>query len=410
MNLPPRKPAKTFIRNGQIVNDAPEHERIRANNIPFPGIGHSLNGPPVPNRFDAMLNQVRNFDRGNLKEVPVYYVNRSTDVLPIRSHGYVMVGNPGKGRKSGAVFYGVGGDPKRGGVDIDPSFVKKVNARHGLMRTHAFSDDVRSTIHELRGKQYSTKEEFHEDYSKLRSSKGGQPEQINKEIKRLHTLVSKEKMEMWPKQPNGWQDPHPNTAEEDIRTFENYHRSNPLTGQRKFFGHKLGWKNISLKKVENVRSIDLLEARQQFLLQQRYLDEMHGRIGTGVPEPGIVPLANEQERRRLSRATPTFQRLPPHRSDTVANCNAGAASLLQQAMNNHPNAQRLPQEEIPRPQNANFAGLGVDHRMRIWNPLSISPDARPKPRQQLHLVLRLRQPQAPQAPQKNFPGKGYSLK
>jgi hypothetical protein len=286
--------------------------------------------------------------------VPVFFVNRATGVLPSRSHGYVMVGDPGRGRNSGAVFYGVGGDPKRGGVDVDKSFQKKVESRSWFK--HKYSSEIRSTISGMRGTSYSTKEEFHEAYRDARNARGGaSSSQIDKEVSRLHRLVPKNKMEMWPKPPNGPLEAHPNTAEADVRAFENYRPTR-------------GFNPVALRPVPNVRSIDLLEQRQQFSLHQRYLDEQHGRVGDGLPHPRLRPPEQREGQRlrsaNLAASTPTFQRLPPLRSETVANCNAGAASLLQSAMDRFPNEQQRGQV-----QNASILGLGYQHRMRMWDPV-----------------------------------------
>jgi hypothetical protein len=301
----------------------------------------------------GLLNDIRN-PPAPLRPVPVFFVNRATGTLPIRSHGYVMAGDPGRGRNSGAVFYGVGGDPKRGGVDVDKSFQKKVESRSWFK--HKFSSDIRSTVSGMRGASYSTKEEFHEAYRDARGTRGAaSSSQIDKEVSRLHRLVPKDKMEMWPKPPNGPRDAHPNTAEADVRAFENFRPTR-------------GFNRVALQPVPNVRSIDLLEQRQQFSLQQRYLDEQHGRVGDGLPHAELRPPQQREGQRlrsaNLAASTPTFQRLPPLRSATVANCNAGAASLLQSAMDRFPNV-----EERGRVQNASIFGLGYGHRMRMWDPV-----------------------------------------
>ena len=65
-------------------------------------------------RLQSVHNEILGFDHGSLKKIPVYYANLATrghyvalalGVMGIRQHGYVMAGQPGKGRKSGAVLY-----------------------------------------------------------------------------------------------------------------------------------------------------------------------------------------------------------------------------------------------------------------------------------------------------------------
>jgi len=413
-----------FIRNGFIDDNASPAERQRARNQRFPGPGHSLLPPPPP-LSPNLLNDIRHSSPAQLRPVPVYFVNRSTGGLGIRSHGYVMAGDPGRGRNSGAVFYGVGGDPKRGGVDIDKDFVSEVKAKKFFSFKHKFSSDIRSTVKGMRGQTFPTKEEFHEAYRDARTARNPSvsSKQVDKEVSELHKLAPKTKMEMWPKQPNGYQSDRPNTAEEDVRAFE---------APRRF----LSPSNVSLRRINNVRSIDLLEARQQFLLQQRYLDERHGRVGDGIPHSELRPsnpISRSEQRKQsihLAASTPTFQRVPPLRSDTVANCNAGAATLLQSALDRFPNVQQRGQA-----QNANIFGLGYQHRMRLWDPTrNPQPQQQHQPQQQqrpmrinfsingqlasqeqasalLGSVLNRQQSGSNhQAPSKRFPGKGHSLK
>ncbi|CAD7723063.1 Effector protein hopW1-1 [Xanthomonas hydrangeae] len=64
--------------------------------------------------YNTVLHEMQLRAPDTLSPVPVYYVNRNTRGYLIPTHGYVVAGYPNRGRKSGAILYGVGGDPKRG--------------------------------------------------------------------------------------------------------------------------------------------------------------------------------------------------------------------------------------------------------------------------------------------------------
>jgi hypothetical protein len=66
----------------------------------------------------------------------VYFVNRdeTVDELPNfvspRIHGYAVIGEPGRGNKSGASYFGVSGNAKLASVQIDKTFMNAVNRRN----------------------------------------------------------------------------------------------------------------------------------------------------------------------------------------------------------------------------------------------------------------------------------------
>lgn len=330
----------------------------------------------------SVQNEIHEFDHGSLKKVPVYFANKAIGghyatlalgAAGIRVHGYVIAGQPGKGRKSGAILYKVGEDPKRGEVDINSCFIGKARLSSG---ENKFNGHVLSALDELRGTSYSSKEEFHRAYREVRTRQESDIQKIDEEFKKLSILTPKSKMEMWLKQANGYdcekEREKPNKSEQDIRAFEEYNPKNKI-------------QILSLKPVPNVRSTDLLEVKREFLLQRLYIDDRHGRRGTGM-QPDVleydpddnrthpanlpIPQASAEERQRLASLTPTYKLVYPFPDETFANCNAGNASLLQRAMNRYPNEQ-----ERGQPKKANFAGFGVGHRMKMWEPLPSSKDS-----------------------------------
>lgn len=329
-------------------------------------------------RLKSVHDEILGFDHGSLKKIPVYYANLATrghyvslalGGMGIRQHGYVMAGQPGKGRKSGAILYKAVGDPKRAGVDVNFQLIRKVWLSSWFNKSNKH---VLSALHELRGKSYSSMEEFHRAYREVRTKQESDIRKIDKEFKKLSVLTPSSKMEMWPKPATGYKSETPNNSEKDIRAFEKYNPKKKI-------------QLLALKPVPNVRSIDLLEVNREFLLQRLYIDDRHGRRGTGMqhdvpeydsddnsthPANVTIPQASAEERQRLASSMPTFKMVYPFRDETFANCNAAAASLLQRAMDRYPNEQ-----ERGRPKKANFAGLGVGHRMKMWEPLPSSKNS-----------------------------------
>lgn len=318
------------------------------------GPAHS---PPLPGgrekgAFSAVLDELRRKGGSQLEEVPVYFANRDNAMFVVPAHGYVVAGNPGKGRSSGAVLYGMGGDPNRGHVDVDRDLMN-TTAKFKLSK---LGPEVRNAVALLRGNSYASKEDF---YNAYRAARGAHvdPTLLVKEAKTLYRLLPKSTLEMWPKTANGFKSPQPNTGEEDLRAFEG---SSKLVHSRPY-----------LKKQSNVKNTDLIEARRQFLLQQLYLDEKLGRVGTGIPVSGVEPTADEADRKKLVAAVPNFKMLPPHQTDKEANCNAGAATLLQRAMDLHAGQD----EQAGTPKAASRFAAGTSHRMSAWDPLRLNKDA-----------------------------------
>jgi len=126
------------------------------------------------------------------------------------------------------------------------------------------------------------------------------------------------------------------------------------------------WQKSLAKKISDVDSLDLLEARQQFTLHQLYQDEVLGRNGTGVPLQNPEVNVDFPRRNLLLASTPRFQRLPPHKTDKVGNCNTGASSLLQRAVDRYSDKNNLPPKKVAA---ASFFGIGSTHRLAIWDPL-----------------------------------------
>lgn len=312
--------------------------------------------PPGAERavYSNVLDELQSTGNSALRKVPVYYVNWNNKGYVLPTHGYVVAGDPDKGRRSGAVLYGVGGDPKRGPVLLDEHTLKRLNAKVRGTREYKLPEHVRTAVNSLSGESFASREDFCSAYSYARGE-AGDPATIHEEMSSIYRLLSMSTMELWPKRTDDYRAARPASSERDIRAFEN---------PPKDFRYQM-----TLKKISGVNSIDLLEAKQQFNLHQLYQDELLGRIGTGVPSELFPPVADAGRRSSLAAATPRFQRLPPHASDKVGNCNTGAASLLQRAMDKYgaPNA--------PRATSASVFGLGSGHRIAIWDPLKPRGDA-----------------------------------
>ncbi|KAB0517001.1 type III effector, partial [Xanthomonas cissicola] len=97
-------------------------------------------------------------------------------------------------------------------------------------------------------------------------------------------------------------------------------------------------------------------------------DELLGRNGTGVPLRNPEVKVDVARRNRVLAATPRFQRLPPHKTDKVGNCNTGASSLLQRAVDRYADKNNLPSKKVSA---ASFFGIGSTHRLAIWDPLGM---------------------------------------
>lgn len=315
----------------------------------FPGL------PPGKEReaFSAVLEEMQSHGIESLRKVPVHYVNRNTRGYAIPTHGYVVAGDPGKGRKSGAVLYGVGGDPLRGPVVLDESAMKRLLSKMGQAGDQRYPEHVRQVLAQLAGERFASREDFYTAY-RLARGETVDPADIHKEVTSIYRLLPMHTMELWPKKSGDFRVEKPPAPERDLRAFEN---------PPKAFGRKAYFKEIT-----GAGSLDLMHARQQFLLHQLYQDELMGRDGSGVPSGEQPPIADTDRRHALSASTPRFQRLPPHASDKVGNCNTGAASLLQRAMDSHNDAagRSTPSQASA----ASIFGLGSAHRISLWDPLN----------------------------------------
>lgn len=312
--------------------------------------------------YSTVLAEMQARNGRSLRPVPVYYVNWNTSGYVLPTHGFVAAGNPGMGRRSGAVLYSVGGDPKRGPVTLDGHTLKRLNARARGTGAYKLPDYVRTAIARLGSAHYASREDF---YNAYRQARGANVDQhiIHAEMSSVYRLLSKRTMELWPRTSGDYTVAKASASERDIRAFEN-----PPKG----FGH-----SVTLKQISGVRSIDLLEAKRQFLLHQLYQDERLGRNGTGVPQEAFPPTADADGQQSLVASTPRFQRLPPWRvGDKVGNCNAGAASLLQRAIDQYDGPETKGGQRATA---ASVFGLGAGHRIALWDPLKPRDNVREGP-------------------------------
>ncbi|MEW5289258.1 HopW family type III effector protein [Erwinia papayae] len=302
--------------------------------------------------FDTVLHELKSTGAEALSKVPVYYVNRNTRGYLIPTHGYVVAGHPNQGRKSGAVLYGVGGDPKRGPVNINDKLLAKLIGSADSKAPFRLAAPVRKVISQLAGKSFATREDFYNAYRSARGE-GVDPQELHNEISSVYRHLPMTMMEMWPKKAGDYRVAKPPAPERDLRAFENFPKD---------IGRK-----VTLKKIADVDSLDLMEARQQFTLHQLYQDELMGRDGTAIPSEHLKPKADEEKRQQLQDATPKFQRLPPHKTDKVGNCNTGASSLLQRAVDIYTEKNQLPAKKVSA---ASSFGIGSGHRLSLWDPLT----------------------------------------
>jgi hypothetical protein len=77
-----------------------------------------------------------------------------------RSHGFAIIGDPGKGARSGAVYYGVSGDGKRGGVQVDTAFIR--GSKKGFAQK--FGGQAQAAVERLLGQAYPSREAFGRAY------------------------------------------------------------------------------------------------------------------------------------------------------------------------------------------------------------------------------------------------------
>ncbi|WP_235857278.1 type III effector [Xanthomonas cissicola] len=221
----------------------------------YPGKIPSLPEGKEREAYNTVLHEMQLRAPDRLSPVPVYYVNRNTRGYLIPTHGYVVAGNPNRGRKSGAILYGVGGDPKRGAVVLDEKLLGHLIGKDYSKNPHKLSAEVRAALLALAGTSFATREEFYEAYSLARGGEAG-PLALHDEITAIYRLLPLSTMEMWPKKAGDYRVERPPAPERDLRAFEHL----PKDFRRK----------VRLKKISDVDSVDLLEARQQFTLHQLY--------------------------------------------------------------------------------------------------------------------------------------------
>ncbi|KLD78537.1 type III effector protein [Xanthomonas hyacinthi] len=212
--------------------------------------------------FDTVLHALKFSGAEALRRVPVHYVNRNTRGYVLPTHGYVVAGDPNRGRKSGAILYGVGGDPKRGPVILDDKLLRHLIGKAGRKDARNFSEPVKAALSALAGQSFATREDFHNAYCRVRGD-AGDPLTLHGEISSIYRLLPLSTMEMWPKKADDYRVARPAAAERDLRAFENLPKA---------IGRK-----VSLKKISDVDSIDLMGVKQQFTLHQLYQDELLGQ-------------------------------------------------------------------------------------------------------------------------------------
>jgi hypothetical protein len=368
---------------------------------------------------DAPVNEF------GLRRVPTWLL--SVDMVGVegwatRTHGFVVVGHPGKGARSGASYYSISSDEKRGGAFLDARFVEKLNERLAddkyafhervseaakelggkrYLSKEALHDQVREAIRQLAGNSYLSREDFCSAYVQVRNQHDpGVPlENLVAEFKELAKLVPEERMELWIREPNGPKAPKPNLAERDLRTFEQLAEDEharedfaKLSEEEKLSGNTIKLKTVNLRRVVAADPLALLEAKRQNLLQRLYVDELHRRDGSGwgnssepesvfraLPEHTGVKISPflkmkwqqnlelvspgpslEERKAAAAKLTPLYQRFPPMLGNT-GNCNSGAAELLRNA--------GLRKEDIRSPGEYNW---GLHHSYQSWQPVKAS--------------------------------------
>jgi hypothetical protein len=309
-----------------------------------------------------------------LRRTPVHFVNRDETMNELPNfisaiHGYAVIGDPGKGSKSGASYFGVSGDAKRAGVRIDKGFIKEVNARN-VRGQHKYDAAVRRTVQALAGTGFPTREAFQLAYrqARLAAEPGLDDAIISHEMKRLSFIVPQSSWEVWPLEPNGPQAERPNYPEEDVRHFEK------LTGRYRRAGKGRAadpsgdagappvrkFDSVSLRKLPDVDALALIEAKREWLLHRSFVDEKLGRDEGAEIDPATV---SGEQSAAAKRYVSTYQRTPPFVSPATANCNASTKALLLQAQ---ANAHLLP---------ASASAVGFSHRARVWTPVPVPAPA-----------------------------------
>jgi hypothetical protein len=252
-------------------------------------------------------------------------------------------------------------------VQVDTAFIR--GSKKGFAQK--FGGQAQAAVERLLGQAYPSREAFGRAYVDAR--KDADPsvgrETLLRELKELSFLVPKEKWELWPLEPNGHAEKNPNLHERDLRTFEEMGKSESLSAEEisralelaAASGDAAHFNKISLRPMLDADAISLIEAKRQQVLARLYVDETHGRDGSGLPPDKLEKEpAKPSDQQSVATRAPTYQRFPPFESDLVGNCNTGAATLLSQSATS--NASE------PRP--ASNVAFGYGHRSRVWQPVT----------------------------------------
>lgn len=374
--------------------------------ILIPNTVKSELSPAQKNVIDEVTKAV------TLKKVPVYYANIKRH-LPVKSHGYLVAGNLGLREKSGAKVYDIIGDPMRAKVDVNQSFIKKA-AKQNLPK------EAKNALKQLKGSSFKTLEAFHQAYATHRIKSGEVSEnQISQESRAICRGLLKSNMEVWLRPQSslfsdqGISAHHlsqvikkksdisteiKNTlksmADHQPKTYFNeteFHRdyatqrkaladtsiSEKQIGQELSRIYRLPKSNtiekdirafeqnsqkLSLKRINHISNLDLLEKRNQTLLHQRYVDEKLGRAGIGLAVTHEHQASTSDET-DIFKYVPRFSYLPTSKGQ--ANCNAGAATFANSILKGR---------GFKPIHSASLSALGVGHTTRNWEPI---PKAKP---------------------------------
>lgn len=183
---------KTALIDVQCDSDGQVVDARHPGKFPF------LPGGKEREAYNTVLHEMQLRAPDTLSQVPVYYVNRNTRGYLIPTHGYVVAGYPNRGRKSGAILYGVGGDPKRGHVVLDEKLLGHLIGKDYSKNPHKLSAEIRAALLALAGTLFATREEFYEAY---RRARGGEASSfaLHDEITAIYRLLPLSTMEMWQK-------------------------------------------------------------------------------------------------------------------------------------------------------------------------------------------------------------------
>lgn len=297
--------------------------------------------------YTEVLQELTATQRSKLKSPPVFYVNRVAEGFLAPTHGYVVVGNPDKGRKSGAVLYSIMGDPKRGPVAVTKKLLAKIYLQTHSCTSRSDEQHIRKTLLALLGQHFPSREAFYLAYQRARGT-NVDPEIVTKEVARIFRMLPSSSMELWPNRANGYANKKPNFAERDVRAFEAIPRDIRYS--------------LKLRQLHQLKSEDMLAATQQMKLHQLYLDEKLGRSGIGMPDPESPPTADAVTQHALAHRTPRYQLAPPFGNHERGNCNSGTASLVRAA------THQSSEPATTKFRAASIFAIGAHHTVSLWHP------------------------------------------